>query len=366
LLGDEAKGWIDNTFLDNDIRIARGNKGTIFVLKRADDEDISARFAAAPVADISRGIITAKPAKNIVSAKIKPTTSWSMVKSFSSRGSSSSSRSSKAPSPATAQKCVIILPAQLGVEEDYGDLINNIRESLPSKAVDKMRFYTVPLKRLDWVLGLLPSALSKDYFAGTLKPKTTLDFYFKKIEETINNAIMAQGADIEFVIVAHSIGGWVIRSYLAECASEDVRRKVKKVITLGTPHNPPPAGSLIEKVDQTRGLLKYINANYPGSYYRDIEYVSVVSSKVKGAIQFNDRFALLAYASYSALSGDGNSVGDGIVPVSTSTLEGSIAVDCGDAYHSNYIPTPLQSIVDPSISWYGSRGEILNKWIKYI
>ncbi|CAM9220883.1 unnamed protein product [Ascophyllum nodosum] len=34
-LGDEVKGWIDVTYLSERLRIARGNKGTLFVLQRA-------------------------------------------------------------------------------------------------------------------------------------------------------------------------------------------------------------------------------------------------------------------------------------------------------------------------------------------
>lgn len=34
LLGDEAKGWLDTTYLGKDVRISRGNKGTTFILVR--------------------------------------------------------------------------------------------------------------------------------------------------------------------------------------------------------------------------------------------------------------------------------------------------------------------------------------------
>ena len=50
LLGDEAKGWIDNTYLSENLRIARGNKGTTFVLKKADVTiDKIAAFAVDPL-----------------------------------------------------------------------------------------------------------------------------------------------------------------------------------------------------------------------------------------------------------------------------------------------------------------------------
>mmetsp|Transcript_25856 Transcript_25856/g.85175 ORF Transcript_25856/g.85175 Transcript_25856/m.85175 type:complete len:283 (-) Transcript_25856:72-920(-) len=37
LLGDEAKGWLDTTFLSQNLRISRGNKGTTFILRRVDN-----------------------------------------------------------------------------------------------------------------------------------------------------------------------------------------------------------------------------------------------------------------------------------------------------------------------------------------
>jgi hypothetical protein len=38
LLGDEAKGWLDTSYLGRDVRISRGNKGTTFVLVRETEE----------------------------------------------------------------------------------------------------------------------------------------------------------------------------------------------------------------------------------------------------------------------------------------------------------------------------------------
>mmetsp|Transcript_2007 Transcript_2007/g.6030 ORF Transcript_2007/g.6030 Transcript_2007/m.6030 type:complete len:216 (-) Transcript_2007:2080-2727(-) len=38
LLGKKAQGWLDITYLDDQLRISRGNRGTTFVLKRVEDE----------------------------------------------------------------------------------------------------------------------------------------------------------------------------------------------------------------------------------------------------------------------------------------------------------------------------------------
>ena len=40
----EQKGWLDITYLSNKIRICRGDKGTLFILKRMEDEILFHRF----------------------------------------------------------------------------------------------------------------------------------------------------------------------------------------------------------------------------------------------------------------------------------------------------------------------------------
>ena len=40
----ERKGWLDITYLSNELRICRGDKGTLFVLKKRSDERLFKRF----------------------------------------------------------------------------------------------------------------------------------------------------------------------------------------------------------------------------------------------------------------------------------------------------------------------------------
>lgn len=47
LFRDAVKGWIDITYLSDQIRIARGNKGTTFVLVKEDDEEEISKFIEA-------------------------------------------------------------------------------------------------------------------------------------------------------------------------------------------------------------------------------------------------------------------------------------------------------------------------------
>jgi len=40
----EQKGWLDITYLSNNLRICRGDKGTLFLLKRRNDEELFKKF----------------------------------------------------------------------------------------------------------------------------------------------------------------------------------------------------------------------------------------------------------------------------------------------------------------------------------
>ena len=40
----EQKGWLDITYLSNNLRICRGDKGTIFILRRKDDVKLFTKF----------------------------------------------------------------------------------------------------------------------------------------------------------------------------------------------------------------------------------------------------------------------------------------------------------------------------------
>ena len=349
LLGDEAKGWLDQTYVSKDFRICRGNKGTCFLLQKVPDvsKDRSAAIATAPASAL-----------------------------IDSDGSSKSSSTKRLPfgslSRANSRKrrVVVIFPQQLGSEGDYLALSDSLKEYLPGNS----QIVTVPLTRLDWPIGLVPSFFSKEYRDGTLTPGKALRFYLEKANKAVQEATRAvlaeeENADVEISVVAHSIGGWIARAWLSEWADPDTRSRVKSVVTLGSPHNEPPEGSLVAKFDQTRGLLRYINKNYPGAHQPGVKYVSVISESVQGVSGSNLNLAgILAAGSYTALAGDTRAVGDGIIPVAAATLEGAtnIVLGGGDSaigpvYHSNFIG-PLRAA---SLPWYGSPS-IMRQWVDQV
>lgn len=62
-------------------------------------------------------------------------------------------------------------------------------------------------------------------------------------------------------MLSHSAGGWLARVYLSDFGTEGFDR----LVSLGSPHNPPPSGAKI--VDQTRGILTFCETNYPGAFH---------------------------------------------------------------------------------------------------
>ena len=86
------------------------------------------------------------------------------------------------------------------------------------------------------------------------------------------------GAETTVSCIGHSIGGWVLRSYIGEVLGEErAVRLVSSLVTLGTPHQPPPSTSLLSRVDQTRGLLTDINARFPSGSPLPAERVTCVA-----------------------------------------------------------------------------------------
>lgn len=79
--------------------------------------------------------------------------------------------------------------------------------------------------------------------------------------------------------------GWVARAWLAEECSVSDSAKMLSLTTLGTPNSEPgeDAGPWAA-IDQTRGLLKNINARFPGAHVDSVRYTSVAGTAVKGEL----------------------------------------------------------------------------------
>ena len=82
--------------------------------------------------------------------------------------------------------------------------------------------------------------------------------------------------------MCHSAGGWLGRVLLNNGVLYDSNIKsntcIHAIVTMGTPNIPP----LIKESDNTRGCLKYVHEQFPGSFRKEqIQYMTLGSDVKK-------------------------------------------------------------------------------------
>lgn len=153
---------------------------------------------------------------------------------------------------------------------------NNSEDYAPLAAALRARGLVVevaPVKRLDWARnasGLRYSA----YWRGTLQPRPTVDWYLERVGAAAGAARSAAGEGAPLTLLAHSAGGWLGRLFMLED-----RADVDRFVSLGSPHLPPPPGV----VDQTRGILTWVDQACPGAFHEGVQYVTVAGKYLQGA-----------------------------------------------------------------------------------
>ncbi len=104
------------------------------------------------------------------------------------------------------------------------------------------------------------------------------EFLTTSFEQAVAAVEAEYGRETTICMLGHSIGGWVLRSYIGEVLGEErALRQVSSLVTLGTPHQPPPSSSPLSRIDQTRGLLSNINARFPAGSPLPPERVTCVA-----------------------------------------------------------------------------------------
>eukprot|EP00746_Dinoflagellata_sp_MGD_P010188 gnl/MRDRNA2_/MRDRNA2_120950_c0_seq1.p1 gnl/MRDRNA2_/MRDRNA2_120950_c0~~gnl/MRDRNA2_/MRDRNA2_120950_c0_seq1.p1 ORF type:complete len:303 (-),score=47.22 gnl/MRDRNA2_/MRDRNA2_120950_c0_seq1:39-866(-) len=265
---------------------------------------------------------------------------------------------------------VLICPAQLGEAKDY----DSLKATLEAKGHP---VYIAQLSRFDW-LRIVPSVFTSAYWTGNLRPGTAMSFFYEKIDDALSQIARDHGQDAEISVVGHSMGGWVARGYMAERMGDRAVQLVRSFVTLGTPHRPPPEGSFAASFDQTRGLLTFINAEYPSGFPLPKERVTcVIGNGTQTLSSLGDILTksssdellkrTVALASYFGLGEGAFGVkGDGVVPVETGTMDGCRVCEIEDCNHAGFIPTPGVSIVLPeSYKWYGTP-ECVQEWDNFL
>ena len=116
----------------------------------------------------------------------------------------------------------------------------------------------------------------------------------------------------------------------------------KNLITLGSPH---------QALKATK-LRKFVDEKYPGNFFNNINYVSIggeVEIKSKQTSLINK---IIARGSYKSISGDKDASGDGLVPLSSSLLEGSQKIIIPETVHGGFFGN----------NWYCKSSKVREWW----
>lgn len=193
-----------------------------------------------------------------------------------------------------------------------------------------------PLTLLDWA-----GVVASDSYGALLRI----------VHKAVRDTLAAHGAT-RLTLVAHSAGGVLARIYLGDQPYGPRRlvyngfERVACLVTLGTPHTASRTG-------RQGGLnqIAFVQARYPGAYWRFIHYVSVIGKGIYGdaAGPPPERGA---WQSYRLISGEGAQWGDGVVPLAAGLLAGAREVVLPGLRHDRR----------PDRPWYGSDEATVRAW----
>ncbi|CAM8935525.1 unnamed protein product [Rhodiola kirilowii] len=310
------------------------------------------------------------------------------------------------------------------------------------------------VSRLDWFRNAA-GLVDANYWKGSLSPRPVLDWYLKRVDDAVREAKeLAEGGEVNssiaktlvlggilcrqmvvsnvfmlqlfgvrfasalsifiavviplkeenvFVttvdeqyseggtlsVIGHSAGGWLARVYMEEFG----RDGISLLLTLGTPHLPPPKG-LPGVIDQTRGLLYYVEEQCAKPEYTpEVKYVCIAGRYIQGSPIFGPSDVASDYTTsslntiqpdseaatlnditksapptlrarfvgqgYKQVCGQSDVWGDGVVPEVSAHLDGALNISLDGVYHS---PVGSDDELRP---WYGSPA-IVDQWIHHL
>jgi hypothetical protein len=298
------------------------------------------------------------------------------------RPTSSSSSGGSGGSAGGSKRAVVVLPGLGNDAGDYAPLSGLLREA------GAAHVSVAPVARWNWALNAL-ALKDKAWWRGELAPRPAVDWYLRRMQEAVEEAAAAVGPEGKITLLAHSAGGWIGRVYLRDFrpapGSEGGEGKaaaalIDRFVSLGSPHRAPPTG-VEGVVDQTRGILTWVEANCPGATHHDegVRYVTIGGRLVRGralssASSDDDdegaagdetaapnpplpalAAAVVAGVGYQQVCGRADSHGDFIVPVEAAHLGDPRAAeaDVDGVFHS-----PLGE----SLRWPLGGGPVLPPW----
>ncbi|KAM0872326.1 hypothetical protein ACQ4PT_038798 [Festuca glaucescens] len=296
------------------------------------------------------------------------------------RAAPSDAASTTAPAP---RRPAVILPGLGNNTGDYARLAAALRDDHGVPSV------VARVSRPDWLRNAAGLA-DPSYWRGTLRPRPVLDWYLKRVEEAVSEAKELCPPDGKLSLIGHSAGGWLARVYMEEFGTSDI----SLLLTLGSPLLPPPKG-VSGVIDQTRGLLDYVEKNCaPAVYTPELRYVCIAGRYIQGVpltgnstattdeivavdapsdvaeavmISAEDKSAQsgptlrarFVGQGYKQVCGRADVWGDGVVPEMSAHLEGALNISFDGVYHS---PVGSDNEGRP---WYGSPA-ILEQWVHHL
>jgi pimeloyl-ACP methyl ester carboxylesterase len=196
----------------------------------------------------------------------------------------------------------------------------------------------VPIKFRDWV--------------PTIGGRSMVPI-LRLLHQAVTASLKTSGAH-QINLIGHSAGGWISRIYLGahpydihgDATESDglwnAKDRIATLTTLGTPQ--------FSEERWTKKNLNFVNDNYPGAFYPEVDYTCVAGKSLYGKPRWG-----LAYQSYKITCGNGETWGDGITPINAAHLTGARNLIIEGVKHSPRSKDP----------WYGSP-EPLTQWIDHL
>ena len=219
---------------------------------------------------------------------------------------------------------IVILGGFLIDSSSYEEMTEYIKSRSNNKVV------IVPVNKIEW--------LSTNWSFGW---KIILDKVDKIVKE-----LLVKSPGKKVTLIGHSSGGMILRLYLSDLLFSGKIYNGKDyancLITLGSPN----------QAKRATHLRNFVSSKLPGSFYStDVSYISVA-----GELDMNGPIATktslrLSRSSYRALNGNGDVIGDGLVPRDSAILIGSKQVVIKETAHGKAFGK----------DWYGSI-EKVEEW----
>lgn len=267
----------------------------------------------------------------------------------------------------------LILPGFGNAPEDY-TMPRSLVPTLQSRGWLGDNISVLPMKRSDWLKVFLCGALDLKFWQSDAAPtRPAFRWYLELVASEVKRIVEeSESGAVKVVLVGHSAGGWLARASVGFGTTEVYPERevmdsnvqvaldnVLGIVSLGAPHLPPPDGEM----DMTRGALRITNELFPNSFHLSSGkfYVTVAGTAIVGEEQVRESVIEptsvkgFAYNSYKAVCGDGNAIGDGVVPLEASHLDGAEQLTLENCFHSINAPE----------EWYGSDN-FIDQWHKVV